>query len=199
MSALIGKGFNLVAITDHNSGKYIDDALSARDEIVQEEGKNLAILPGVELHVSPGVHLLALLPDGGSSAISDLLSRLGLLVKDHGDDTKLISQPIGEIRRLVHERKGLLIGAHCNSTKGIIQVLTGQPRLEWLEAVDALEINSESTEDKISETIGYVNKHLKVSIPFTFGSDTHDSDSKATGMWVKMVEPNTGISLAVRL
>ena len=77
--------------------------------------RTLAVLPGVELNVSPGVHLLAILPEGGSSAISDLLSRLGLQPSDQGDATKLISQPIADIARIVHERRGLLIGAHCNS------------------------------------------------------------------------------------
>ena len=120
ISAYVERGFDMLAITDHNTGSYINQAITARDQIASEEGKNITILPGVELHVSPGVHLLALLPEGGSAAISDLLSRLGLPIEQHGDTTKLISQSIGEVARIVHERSGLLVGAHCNSTKGIV-------------------------------------------------------------------------------
>ena len=94
VSEFVSRGCDLIAITDHNTGTYIDRAIAARNEIATKEGNNITILPGVELYVSPGVHLLAILPEGGSAAISDLLSRLGLPVEQHGDTSALISQPI---------------------------------------------------------------------------------------------------------
>ena len=188
--AYVAHGLDLIAITDHNTGAYIDDAMAARNEIAQEEGKNITILPGVELYVSPGVHLLAILSEGGSAAISDLLSRLGLPVGQHGDTTKLVNLSIGDIVRIVHERRGLLIGAHSNSTHGVVDKLDGQPRLEWLRELDALEIKSGQEEEKVSKTINYVTNSLGVSIPFTFGSDSHNAASESTGMWVKMAEPS---------
>ena len=190
VSAFVAHGFDLIAITDHNTGTYIDDAMAARDRIASKECKNITVLPGVELYVSPGVHLLAILPEGGSQAISDLLSHLGLRVQHHGDTTKFVSRQIEEVRRNVHERGGLLIGAHCNSTNGIVQELDGQARLEWLGAVDALEINSRSAETKVSQTVDYVTNSLNMPIPFTFGSDSHDCASDKTGMWVKMAKPS---------
>ena len=188
VSAFVNNGFDLIAITDHNTGGFIDQALEARNKIASDEGKNIAVLPGVELYVSPGIHLLAILPDGGSAAISDLLSRLGLPVDQHGDTTKLISQPIGDIARAVHERGGLLIGAHCNSTHGVVESLSGPTRLEWLRAIDALEIKSGSDEEKIAHTIDYVTNSLGVPIPFTFSSDSHNCASVNVGMWVKMAD-----------
>ena len=189
----------MIAIADHNTGTYIDQAIAARDAIAEKEGKNIAVLPAVELYVSPGVHLLAILPAGGSAAISDLLSRLGLPVEQHGDTTSLVSRPIGEIAQIVHERRGLLIGAHCNSTNGVIEELDGQTRLEWLQAVDALEVNSGSTEDKAFQTMEYVSNDLRVSIPFTFGSDSHNSASDTSGMWVKMAEPSLRVAPTAHL
>lgn len=112
VAGFVAKGFDLIAITDHNTGTYVDSAISARDRIVEEGGGSVVILPGVELYVSPGIHLLAILPDGGSAAISDLLSRLGLPVDQHGDTTRLISQPIEEIARVVRDRKGILIRSY---------------------------------------------------------------------------------------
>ena len=190
VSAFAARGFDLIAVTDHNTGTFIDKAVAARNWIATEEGKNIAVLPGVELYVSPGIHLLAILPEGGSASISDLLSLLGLPVHQHGDTTKLISKPVGDVARAVHERGGLLIGAHCNSTHGIVEELDGQARLEWLQAVDALEINSGSTEERVAKTIDYVTNNLKLSIPFTFGSDSHDAASDYGGMWVKMADPS---------
>ena len=190
VSAFVSRGFDLISITDHNTGTYVDRAIAARHEIATKEGKNITILPGVELYVSPGVHLLAILPEGGSAAISDLLSRLGLSVEQHGDTSALISQSIEDIARIVHQRRGLLIGAHCNSTHGIVEELDGQPRLEWIRSVDALEINSESADDSIHRTVDYVTNELGVSIPFTFGSDSHNSAHANEGMWVKMAQPS---------
>ena len=188
VSAFVTNGFDLIAITDHNTGVFIDKALEARNKIASEEGKNITILPGVELYVSLGIHLLAILPNGGSASISDLLSRLGLPIDQHGDTTKLISQSISNITRIVHERGGLLIGAHCNSTHGVLESLSGQSRLEWLQAIDALEIKSGSDEVKIANTVDYVTNSLGVPIPFIFGSDSHDCASVNVGMWVKMAD-----------
>ena len=190
ISAFAARGFDLIAITDHNTGLYIDKAIGARDQIKSDEGKNITILPGVELSVEPGVHLLAILPEGGSKAISDLLSRLGLPVEKHGDCAELIAESIDVIANIVHERKGLLIGAHCNSDHGIVKELKGQTRLKWLRTVDALEINSESEDGKVFKDMNYVNRELHDSTPFTFGSDSHDCASQSTGMWVKMAEPS---------
>ena len=189
VSEFVARGYGLIAITDHNAGTYVDQAIEARDRLAAE-GRNITVLPGVELSVSPGVHLLAILPEGGSAAISDLLSRLELPIEQHSCTTGQINQSIGEITRIVHQRRGLLIGAHCNSTHGIVETLDGQTRLEWLRAVDALEINSASGEDKVSRTIDYVTNNLNVSIPFIYGSDSHNSASETTGMWVKMAEPS---------
>ena len=190
VSEFVSRGIDLIAITDHNTGTYVDQAIAARDEIAAEEGKNIAILPGVELYVSPGIHLLVILPEGGSASVSDLLSRLGLPIERHGYTDALISQSVEDVSRIVHQRGGLLIGAHCNSTHGIVQQLEGQPRLEWLRSIDALEINSGAPEAKICKTIDYVANNLGVSVPFTFGSDSHNAATENTGMWVKMAHPS---------
>ena len=188
--AFVARGFDLIAITDHNTGEYIDQAVEAAEEITCKVGKCVRILPGVELNVELGVHLLAILPNGGSKAISDLLSRLGLSIEKHANPAELITEPIDVVADVVHERKGLLIGAHCNSDHGIVKELKGQTRFKWLRAVDALEINSESEDSKVLKDMHYVKKELNVSAPFTFGSDSHDCASQSTGMWVKLAEPS---------
>ena len=192
VSAFADRGFDLIAITDHNSGAYVDRAIEARNQLSETLGKNITVLPGVEMHVSPGIHLLAILPTGGSAGIADLLSHLGLHVENHGDSDALIAKPIAEIARVVHDRGGILIGAHCNSNKGIVSTLQGQSRLEWLESLDALEINAGTADDKVGKDMNYVINDLGVQIPFTFGSDSHDCSSDTTGMWVKMAEPSFG-------
>ena len=190
ISSFISRGIDMIAITDHNSGSYIDQAVNASGRLNSLNGKSLTVLPGVELSVYPGIHLLAILPGGGTAAIRDLLSRLGLQSDHHGDSSKLISLSIEDITRAVRLRNGILIGAHCNSTHGIVNDLSGQARIDWIEAVDALDINSASDESKIDRTMNYVKNQLSLEKPFTFGSDSHDCESNTSGMWVKMAEPS---------
>ena len=156
----------------------------------KRKGKKISILPGVELNVFPGVHLLAIFGDAGSAGISDFLSSLRLPVDQRGDTSFFIKCQIREIVELVHERNGLLIGAHCNSTHGVVDELEGQPRLDWLSELDALEIKSGQAASKVAKTIDYVTNDLGVAIPFTYGSDSHDAEADNIGMWVKMAKPS---------
>lgn len=190
VSEFADRGCDMIAITDHHTGEFIDGAIEASAQLERNEGKKIVILPGVELNVFPGVHLLAILGDGGSEGIADLLSRLKVPVGRRGDTTYIIKSQIGDIIDIVHERDGLLIGAHCNSTHGVIKELNGQPRLDWLSALDALEIKSGQVESKVSKTKSYVTNDLRVTIPFTFGSDSHDAAIENSGMWVKMANPS---------
>ena len=190
VSKFAERGYEMIAITDHHTGAFIDDAIEASDQFEEEEGKKISILPGVELNVFPGVHLLAILGDAGSAGISDFLSSLRLPVDQRGDTSFFIKCQIREIVELVHERNGLLIGAHCNSTHGVIDKLDGQPRLDWLSELDALEIKSGQAASKVAKTIDYVTNDLGVAIPFTYGSDSHDAEADNIGMWVKMAKPS---------
>ena len=190
VSKYADRGYGLIAITDHHTGAFIDSAIEASYQISTKKGKKVVILPGVELNVFPGVHLLAILGSGGSAAILDLLSNLKLPLDRHGDTSYIFETQIREIVELVHERNGLLIGAHCNSTHGVIDKLDGQPRLDWLSELDALEIKSGQAASKVAKTIDYVTNDLGVAIPFTYGSDSHDAEADNIGMWVKMAKPS---------
>lgn len=190
VSEYVARGFDLIAITDHHTGAFIDDAINASSQIEKDEGKKITILPGVELNVSPGVHLLAILGYGGSEGISDLLSSLQFPVRKQGNDSGRIKLQIEDVVHRVHERGGLVVGAHSNSTHGVINELSGLERQDWLKELDALEINSGQDDRKVSKDINYVTNNLGIRIPYTFGSDSHDATSDTRGMWVKMAKPS---------
>ena len=70
-------GIDCVAITDHNSGEWIDPLKAALQELKEAshpEFQPLHLFPGVELTASGGTHVLAIFdPSKGSSDISHLL------------------------------------------------------------------------------------------------------------------------------
>lgn len=84
---------------------------------------------------------------------------------------------------------GLLVGAHVDSTKGVVEELKGQPRKTALEHLDCLEISAAQTKDP-EKTIDYIRQTLGYERPIVFGSDSHNPFKAANTMWVKMARPD---------
>ena len=77
LKAFMQKGIDCVAITDHNSGAWINPLKQKLKEL--EESKPiwyhpLHLFPGVEISVSGNVHILAIFgPDKDASCVDQLL------------------------------------------------------------------------------------------------------------------------------
>ena len=80
-------GIDCVAVTDHNSGAWIDKLKSAYEGLVHraetgmdlDDFQELTIFPGVEISVNGGFHLLAIFdPSETTQTITDLLATVGL-------------------------------------------------------------------------------------------------------------------------
>lgn len=185
--AIVDRGFDLIAITDHHSGAFIDKAREVAKDL-EAQGHHIAIVAGVELDTSTGVHLTALLPDDcGTAEIVDLLSSLGVPPNSQGKEGVIVEQSISAIAAAVHERRGLLIGAHVSSDKGVVKDLVGEARLSAIRNLDVLELNASKT--NAERTIEYVRTALHSEIPFVFSSDSHDHSTQSDTMWVKMAKP----------
>lgn len=132
------------------------------------------------------MHLLALIPSGGSSGIGDLLSALGLQPQDRGKEESLIQKSIPEVAEEVHKRGGLLIGAHAGTSSGVLKELRGQSRSSALQAIDALEYKPDTSQ--LDSAIDHVRNTLNCNLPIIYGSDNHADPSGAPPMWVKLAE-----------
>jgi hypothetical protein len=66
LTKFINEGINCVAITDHNSGVWIDKLKGANDRLE----KKIHLFPGVEISVHGGVHILAIF--GPEKTTSDI-------------------------------------------------------------------------------------------------------------------------------
>ena len=75
-------GIDCVAVTDHNTGAWIDVLKRANAELQKERPEDyrpLHLFPGVEINVHGGIHMLAILDPGkGRSDIDQLLGAAGL-------------------------------------------------------------------------------------------------------------------------
>lgn len=116
------KGLSGIAITDHNTGDWIDKVKEAA------KGTPLVVFPGVEIHVPSGqrgIHVLALLDvDKGTKQVTELCGALkikevnGELISELG-----LTDVINTVSNNIHS--GLVILAHCTGPKGAISEMAG--------------------------------------------------------------------------
>ena len=199
LRAFMKKEIDCVAITDHNSGGWID--------ILQQELKKLQanqphwyrplyLFPGVEISANGGVHILAIFGrDKNRNTIDNLLDA----VKFHGtkgDSNAVTTKSITDVINEIAERGGIPIPAHVDKkTNGLFKLkgLTLQQILEN-ENIYAMELcNSSSPKPQL-----YLNKKLQWTE--ISGSDVHDfgTDNFGRFTWIKMAKPSIdGLKLAL--
>ena len=118
-------GVDCVAVTDHNTGAWIDKLKAALSELERgghEDFRRLYLFPGVELSVHGGFHLIALLDR--DSATSDVDTLLGLVdyagTKGYSDGVTRKSAI--EVVEAVLSAGGIPIPAHTDSPKGLLRL-----------------------------------------------------------------------------
>lgn len=122
-----------VAVTDHNSGSWIDTLKTAYTEMkvladlgLPPDGfRDLTLFPGVEISVQGGVHLLALFgPEATTSHIDTLLGRVGY-AGTKGDSDAETSQSLQHVVQAVLDSGAIPIPAHVDRSKGLLRVNLG--------------------------------------------------------------------------
>lgn len=127
----IRKGLDGIAITDHNTGAWIDRVSAAA------EHKNLTVFPGVEISCSggeKGIHIVALFdPSKNSSHVTGLLSALGILPEHHGKPDCIVNKSVIDVIDMIDRWGGLPVLAHANSTKGVLCDMRGEQRTQIIK------------------------------------------------------------------
>ena len=208
-------GIDCVAVTDHNSGAWID-RLKGAYERMRTEAENgsapdgfreLTLFPGVELSVHGGFHLLAILgPEAGTGDIDTLLGQVDY-DGTKGDSDGVTRKGAAETVSEVLEFGGIAIPAHVDGPKGLLELRDDEPQSLRLDANTVRQVLAEPgilamevvDRTKPRHTI-YHQSGLSMSE--VLGSDCHNfrgafvPGSRYT--WVKMEEPSLdGLRLAL--
>ena len=198
LKAFMEEGIDCVAITDHNSGGWINDLKLTLAELEKNKPdwyQPLYLFPGVEISANGGVHILAIFgSDKDESYIDQLLNAVGYSGTKGGSDT-VTSKSITDVVDAITEQGGIPIPAHVDKAKGLFQ-LQGPTRDQVLENTNiyAMELH----DSNYQKPQWYEDK--KVGWTEVTGSDTHSfSDSTfGTFTWIKMEEPSIdGLKLAL--
>ena len=196
-------GVDCVAVTDHNSGEWIDRLKSALSNLEEEEHDDfrpLYLFPGVEVTANGNIHVLAVFDtDKESSDIDKLLGDVRYR-GGPGESARAAEEaPIGVVEA-IRKAGAIPILAHVDGPSGAWQ-LSGNtlgPLLDsdGLFAIEVVDRNSEQP-DLYRQS---ANPWAEV-----LGSDSHHpvgrSDDRFPGShytWVKMAKPSLdGLRLAL--
>lgn len=192
-----------VAVTDHNSGEWIDPLKQALRELESSghpDYRPLTLFPGVEITANGGIHILGLLDIGkGTSDISALLGAVGYAGSRGKSDTVADSAPI-KVIEAISKAGGVPILAHVDGPAGAWQLRgnTLAPLLdhEGLFCMEVIDPNKPKPELYHSRKLAWAE---------VLGSDSHHPNG-TTGQrfpgshytWVKMAQPSLeGLRLAL--
>ena len=207
-------GIDCVAITDHNTGEWIDTLKAAYAEMKQEAEagspptgfRELHLFPGVEISVQGGFHLLAIFdPSATSQTISDLLARVDY-EGTRGDSDGVTREGAARVVERVLAADGLAIPAHVDGDKGLLQVEPGTRKC-LMDASTVRQVMHEAGILALEWTTSSSPKptvldELKPRFASVVGSDCHSFQGAAVPgsryTWIKMARPSLeGLRLAL--
>lgn len=182
------KGLSAIAITDHNTGDFINKIKE------KAQKKNLIVFPGVEITCSggeSGIHVLAIFDiDKDTAHINHLLSKLDITPDKKGKTDTITSKSVYDTIEIIGENNGIAILAHCGSTKGCLHDTKGQQRTRIFESKyllgvevsenDFMKGSGKRTSDYLN---GYDSNYNNRKLGIYVASDSHclsDIGSKFT-------------------
>ena len=197
-------GIDCIAITDHNTGAWIDPVKKALGELESEKPEGfrpLSIFPGVEISVYGGAHLLAILEcDKTTSDIDFLLGAVGFPSTKKGSSDAVTTKTFTEVVEAIVSANGIAIPAHVDDVNGLFR-LSRTTLQQVLDCKDIFAIELRDPEYPKPQL--YINEKLRWTE--ILGSDAHHPSGSAGQSypgshftWVKMGSPNIeGLRLAL--
>lgn len=206
-------GIDCVAITDHNSGAWIDTLKAAyqdmqRQDLIDEvDGfRALTLFPGVEISANSGVHVLAVFDTtAGTADITRLLGAVGYHGTS-GDSDAETSESVEHVIAKIDAAGAIAIPAHANDAKGLLRLQAGtrKPAISSHTVEQALVVENllaiEWTDAQVTFPECVVQRAAQLAQ--VLGSDCHNfRNAHVPGSrytWVKMATPTLeGLRLAL--
>lgn len=143
-------GLDCVAVTDHNSGAWIDPLKRAYTELAADAAagnvpdfRELTLFPGVEISVQGGVHILAILaPSATTRDIDGLLARVDY-PGTPGDSDDVTTKGIAAVIEVIVQAGAIPIPAHADQLKGLLACEVGsrKSRVDARTLAQAMDAN----------------------------------------------------------
>lgn len=203
-------GIDCVAVTDHNSGAWIDKLKQAYGEmeIAAPAGfRELHIFPGVEISVYGGFHLLALFDKGASSSHIDTLLGAVEYTGTKGDSDGVTRKSGIQVVEAVLAAGGLPIPAHVDGEKGLLRMQAApstKAALDVQSIEQVLKCNRVLAMEVVDRQASRPRVYAEYGLAWAevLGSDCHNFRNGNTPgsrfTWIKMAAPSLeGLRLAL--
>jgi len=193
-----------VAVTDHNSGDWIERLIAALASLEADKHPDfrpLRLFPGVEITANGGVHILAILDCSKNAAdVAQLLGAVKFYGTRGASDSAANASVIEVVEGIVHAG-GIAIPAHVDGPAGAFELVKGntlQPLIDspHLFAIEVCDSSKPKPE---------IYRQRKLDWAEVLGSDSHHAAGAAGQRfpgshftWVKMGSPSLeGLRLAL--
>ena len=198
-----------VAITDHNSGAWIDELRDTYEGMRSSNSpsfRELHLFPGVELSVNAGFHLLAIFDVHRTTADIDTLLGAVAFSGTKGDSNDVTQKSPVHVVEAVLAAGGIPVPAHTDRDKGLLKLEDGSAKTELdadtvRQVLSCKEIIAMEVIDR-SRAKPRLYDESGATWTEVVGSDCHSfRDANAPGSrytWVKMEVPSLeGLLLAL--
>ena len=194
------KNIDCVAITDHNSGEWIDILKGKLNELEQNKPtwyRPIHLFPGVEISVQGGIHMLAIFDkDKSKRDVDALLGAVDYKGRD-GYSDGVTKQSLTEVINSIAQAGAIPIPAHVDRKNGLFLKSMGNSLEAVLNSSDIYAM--ELCDNAYNKPELYSSN--KVNWTEIVGSDFHNpQEDNRLGIftWIKMDEPSIeGLRLAL--
>lgn len=223
----IEKKLDVICITDHNTlhgyFKIIDiinkikveyDVLTkyntSSDQYIKmadnlEKLKKLEIIPGIELTVNPGYHILLLFDKNKKKEeIIKFFDDINMNVLEIANENYMLTIDINYMLELAKDFGCITIAPHVDSNKGIFNSLDGfkaiRAKIFKSEFLDAVTCNNEIVKKQIVELTNNDDKYKRVlPLAFVKGSDAHNLNQIGEERtYIDIVDESLDIFLSIK-
>ena len=171
VKAAYDHGLDALAITDHNSGSGIDEAIAVGHNL------GIAIFPGVELTVTGGkrgIHLVALFdPSSDGDRVKALLGRLQISPETWGRDEAVSTMSPAAAIDAISKLGGIACAAHASSSKGVFKEMRGQQRIALARNEGLIAVELKSLDGSTAEFLRDSNSDYGRTFALYQASDAH--------------------------
>lgn len=192
----IDHGIECVAVTDHNTGSWIDKLKEAANEL-RDEGKVIHVFPGVEITANSNIHVLGIFDPSSTALDIETIIARSRFNGTRGDSDAVAELSAELIIKEIKEAGGIAIPAHIDMKAGLCTQHSSHTIKQVCEIADAVEIIYPEQETEDAPISRYTN--LQLNLPSVIGSDAHHPNAIDRAFtWVKMSTPSIeGFKLAL--
>ncbi|WP_082428414.1 TrlF family AAA-like ATPase [Pseudomonas sp. NBRC 111119] len=198
LSAYIEKGIECVAVTDHNSGEWVDRLKEAAADL-RAKGEVIHVFPGVEITANGNVHILGIFdPEKNTQFINGVVGAVHYRAT-YGDSDGVAEDSAEKVVEEIIKCGGVAIPAHIDMPAGLGGVQSAATIAQVCNKSSAIEIVFPQDRPGVDNSALHRYRNLNLELPEIVGSDAHTPTAVGRSFtWVKMSEPSiVGLRLAL--